>query len=80
MYYQSQWEQVLYYSTNSRENLRLMKVVALAIEVNYKPFYLTGLSYFQVSIQTVIKVLLLSLCSYPSSFVSCLMLSISFSL
>ncbi|KAL7741432.1 hypothetical protein ACLKA6_000759 [Drosophila palustris] len=57
MYYQSQWEQVLYYSTNSRENLRLMKVVALAIELNYKPFYLKGLSYFQVSIQTVIKIL-----------------------
>ncbi|XP_034472069.1 odorant receptor 35a [Drosophila innubila] len=57
MYYQTQWEQVLYYSTNSRENLRLMKVVALAIELNYKPFYLTGLSYFQVSIQTVIKIL-----------------------
>ncbi|KAM8717885.1 hypothetical protein ACLKA7_004563 [Drosophila subpalustris] len=56
MYYQSQWEQSLYYSTNSLENLRLMKVVLLAIELNYKPFYLTGLTYFRVSLQAVIKI------------------------
>ncbi|KAH8377079.1 hypothetical protein KR093_003339, partial [Drosophila rubida] len=57
IYYQTQWEQVLYYSTNSRENLRLMKVIALAIELNYKPFNFTGLSYFYVSLQSVVKIL-----------------------
>ncbi|XP_062143146.1 odorant receptor 35a [Drosophila sulfurigaster albostrigata] len=57
IYYLSQWEQVLYYSTNSRENLRLMKVITLAIELNYKPFYFTGLSYFYVSLQAVVKIL-----------------------
>lgn len=56
MYYLSRWEEVIYYSTNPRESVRLLKLIALAIEVNYKPFYLTGLSYFQVSTQTVLKV------------------------
>ncbi|KAH8403369.1 hypothetical protein KR222_011426, partial [Zaprionus bogoriensis] len=57
MYYLCRWEQVIYYSTNPHESLRLMKFIALAIEVNYKPFYLTGLSHFRVSIQAVLKIL-----------------------
>ncbi|KAH8293132.1 hypothetical protein KR044_006020 [Drosophila immigrans] len=57
VYYLTQWEQVLYYSSNSRENLRLMKVLTLAIELNYKPFYFTGLAYFHISLQAVVKIL-----------------------
>ncbi|TDG45513.1 hypothetical protein AWZ03_008019 [Drosophila navojoa] len=57
MYYQSQWEQVLYHSTNPRENLRLMKVVALSIELNCRTYYMTGLKYFRVSLQAVLKIL-----------------------
>ncbi|XP_023173452.2 odorant receptor 35a [Drosophila hydei] len=57
MYYQTQWEQVLYYSTNPRENLRLLKVVALSIELNCRTFYMTGLKYFRVSLQAVVKIL-----------------------
>lgn len=56
MYYQSNWEQVLYYSTNPHENLRLLKVVVIAIEMNCKPYYMMGLKYFRVSLQAVLKV------------------------
>ncbi|XP_064535402.1 odorant receptor 35a [Drosophila montana] len=57
MYYQSSWEQVLYYSTNPHENLRLLKVVVIAIEMNSKPYYMMGLKYFRVSLQAVLKIL-----------------------
>ncbi|XP_030561413.1 odorant receptor 35a [Drosophila novamexicana] len=57
MYYQSNWEQVLYYSTNPHENLRLLKVVVIAIEMNCKPYYMMGLKYFRVSLQAVLKIL-----------------------
>ncbi|EDW64332.1 odorant receptor 35a [Drosophila virilis] len=57
MYYQSNWEQVLYYSTNPYENLRLLKVVVIAIEMNCKPYYMMGLKYFRVSLQAVLKIL-----------------------
>ncbi|EDV99286.1 odorant receptor 35a [Drosophila grimshawi] len=57
VYYLTRWEQAIYYSSNRRENLRLMKVVAVAIELNHKPYYMTGLKYFSVSLQAVVKIL-----------------------
>ncbi|XP_068140855.1 LOW QUALITY PROTEIN: odorant receptor 35a [Drosophila tropicalis] len=57
MYYHTNWEDILQYSTNAEENLRLLKLVTLAIEMNSKPFYVTGLKYFRVSIQAGLKIL-----------------------
>ncbi|XP_030384621.1 odorant receptor 35a [Scaptodrosophila lebanonensis] len=57
MYYESKWEQVMYLSTNTCENVRLLKLVVVAIEVNAKPFYVTGLKYFRVSLIAVLKIL-----------------------
>ncbi|SPP81839.1 odorant receptor 35a [Drosophila guanche] len=57
MYYLTHWEQVLVHSTNTQENLRLLKLINLAIEMNSKPFYVTGLRYFRVSLQAGIKIL-----------------------
>ncbi|EDX05148.1 GD21947 [Drosophila simulans] len=49
MYYLTHWEQILQYSTNPGENLRLLKLINLAIERAYLlsrgPFYVTGLKY-----------------------------------
>ncbi|XP_039226418.1 odorant receptor 35a isoform X1 [Drosophila yakuba] len=56
MYYLTHWEQILQYSTNPSENLRLLKLINLSIEMNSKPFYVTGLKYFRVSLQAVLKV------------------------
>jgi len=56
MYYLTHWEQILQYSTNPSENLRLLKLINLAIEMNSKPFYVTGLKYFRVSLQAGLKV------------------------
>ncbi|XP_016933828.2 odorant receptor 35a [Drosophila suzukii] len=57
MYYLTQWEQILQYSTSPRDNLRLLKLINLAIEMNSKPFYVTGLKYFRVSLQAGLKIL-----------------------
>ncbi|XP_017067079.2 odorant receptor 35a [Drosophila eugracilis] len=57
MYYLTHWEQILQYSTDPQENLRLLKLVNLAIEMNSKPFYVTGLNYFRVSLQAGLKIL-----------------------
>ncbi|XP_032575315.1 odorant receptor 35a isoform X3 [Drosophila sechellia] len=57
MYYLTHWEQILQYSTNPGENLRLLKLINLAIEMNSKPFYVTGLKYFRVSLQAGLKIL-----------------------
>ncbi|EDW89732.1 uncharacterized protein Dyak_GE19395 [Drosophila yakuba] len=57
MYYLTHWEQILQYSTNPSENLRLLKLINLSIEMNSKPFYVTGLKYFRVSLQAVLKIL-----------------------
>lgn len=77
MYYQTQWEQVLYYSTNPRENLRLLKVVALAIELNCRTFYMTGLKYFRVSLQAVVKVVSCLRLTLHSTLSLCLFRSLS---
>lgn len=78
MYYQTQWEQVIYYSTNPCENLRLMKLVALSIELNCRTYYMTGLKYFRVSLQAVIKVNTHIFCLQLFHF--CLSVSLSLSL
>ncbi|EDV90822.1 odorant receptor 74a [Drosophila grimshawi] len=57
MYYCCDWEQVVYHSHNTYENVQLMKLVILSIELNSKPFALTGLNYFRVTLVAVIKIL-----------------------
>ncbi|KAH8413556.1 hypothetical protein KR009_012276 [Drosophila setifemur] len=57
MYYHTNWELVLEHSTNPQENLKLLKLINLAIEMNSKPFYVTGLKYFRVSLQAGLKIL-----------------------
>ncbi|ALC39802.1 Or35a [Drosophila busckii] len=57
MYYECNWEQALFHSSDPQENLRLLKVVLLAIELNSQPFYMTGLKYFRVSLQAGLKIL-----------------------
>lgn len=56
MYYLTHWEQVLEHSTDPQENLRLLKLINLAIGMNSKPYYVTGLKYFRVSLQAGLKV------------------------
>uniref|UniRef100_A0A240SWC6 Odorant receptor n=1 Tax=Glossina brevipalpis TaxID=37001 RepID=A0A240SWC6_9MUSC len=57
MYYTSNWEHIIERSLDSRENTRLMKLLTMAINLNRKPFYLTGLNFFTVSLNTVIKII-----------------------
>ncbi|KAH8407250.1 hypothetical protein KR222_011314, partial [Zaprionus bogoriensis] len=56
IYYCGDWEQIVYHSTNTRENVKLMKLIALSIQLHSKPFHLTGLKHFRVTLVTVIKV------------------------
>ncbi|XP_030384601.1 odorant receptor 74a [Scaptodrosophila lebanonensis] len=57
MYYTSGWEQIVYHSSNVRENVLLMKMLTLAIEINSQPFFLTGLKYFRVTLVAVVKII-----------------------
>ncbi|KAH8257170.1 hypothetical protein KR038_005165 [Drosophila bunnanda] len=57
MYYTSDWEQIVHQSEDVAENLRLMKLVTLAIELNSRPFFITGLKYFRVSLTAVLKII-----------------------
>ncbi|KAH8286153.1 hypothetical protein KR054_003262 [Drosophila jambulina] len=57
MYYTSDWEQIVHMSDDVAENLRLMKLVTLAIELNSRPFFITGLKYFRVSLTAVLKII-----------------------
>ncbi|EDW33435.1 GL15497 [Drosophila persimilis] len=57
MYYTANWEQVVHQSNNRQENLRLMKLVTLAIQLNSRPFFITGLKYFRVSLAAVLKII-----------------------
>ncbi|KAM8706064.1 hypothetical protein ACLKA7_010364 [Drosophila subpalustris] len=43
MYFCGDWEQIIYCSQNVAENVKLMKLIVLSIELNSKPFSLTGL-------------------------------------
>ncbi|XP_020816403.1 odorant receptor 74a [Drosophila serrata] len=57
MYYTSDWEQIVHQSEDVAENLRVMKLVTLAIELNSRPFFITGLKYFRVSLTAVLKII-----------------------
>lgn len=57
MYYSCNWEEVIYRSNNAQENVLLMKLVSQAIQINSRPFYLTGLKYFRVTLVAVLKVI-----------------------
>ncbi|BFF98646.1 odorant receptor 74a [Drosophila madeirensis] len=57
MYYTADWEQVVHQSNNRLENLRLMKLVTLSIQLNSRPFFITGLKYFRVSLAAVLKII-----------------------
>ncbi|KAH8360880.1 hypothetical protein KR084_010186, partial [Drosophila pseudotakahashii] len=56
MYYTADWEQVVHRSDNVGENVKLMRLVRLAIQLNSRPFFITGLNYFRVSLTAVLKV------------------------
>ncbi|XP_058981575.1 odorant receptor 74a-like [Musca domestica] len=57
MYYESNWELVVFQSEDSKSNARLMKLVQLAIATNSKPFCLTGLNFFTISTTTALAIL-----------------------
>ncbi|XP_016983646.1 odorant receptor 74a [Drosophila rhopaloa] len=57
MYYTADWEQVVNQSQNVGENVKLMKLVTLAIQLNSRPFFITGLKYFRVSLTAVLKII-----------------------
>ncbi|EDW41862.1 GM24344 [Drosophila sechellia] len=57
MYYTADWEQVIHQSDNVGENVKLMKLVTLAIQLNSRPFFITGLNYFRVSLTAVLKII-----------------------
>ncbi|XP_054745168.1 odorant receptor 74a [Anastrepha obliqua] len=56
-FYESNWERVIQKSTDSYANVRLMKLLLLAIGTSQKPFVLTGFKYFSVSLTAVLKIL-----------------------
>ncbi|XP_073844567.1 odorant receptor 74a-like [Musca autumnalis] len=56
-YYMANWEDVILKSSNTADNIELMKLLILSIELNQKPFSLTGFNYFNVSLATVVTIL-----------------------
>ncbi|XP_036329321.1 odorant receptor 74a-like [Rhagoletis pomonella] len=56
-FYESSWELVIHQSKDSNANVRLMKLLVLAIGTSQKPFTLSGLNYFSVSLTAVLKIL-----------------------
>ncbi|XP_037941462.1 odorant receptor 74a-like [Teleopsis dalmanni] len=54
-YYFCHWEEVILLSPNAKENAELMKLIAIAINLNQKPISLNGF-FFTVSLETVVKV------------------------
>ncbi|XP_037941463.1 odorant receptor 74a-like [Teleopsis dalmanni] len=65
-YYTCNWEEVIFRSTNANENIKLMKLIAIAINLNQRPISLNGL-FFEVSLETVVKILRAS-----ASYFTCL--------
>ncbi|XP_017058921.1 odorant receptor 74a [Drosophila ficusphila] len=57
MYYTADWEQIVHQSENAGENVKLMRLLTLAIELNSRPFFITGLNYFRVSLTAVLKII-----------------------
>lgn len=60
MYYESKWEAVIQHSSNAKANVRLMKFVTLSMAINKKPFNLTGMNFFHVSLAAALTVRQLS--------------------
>lgn len=50
------WENVILNSAHTANNIDLMKLIILAIELNQKPFALSGYNYFAVSLASVVSV------------------------
>uniref|UniRef100_A0A1I8QED4 Odorant receptor n=1 Tax=Stomoxys calcitrans TaxID=35570 RepID=A0A1I8QED4_STOCA len=57
MYYESKWELIMQRSMNPKVNVRIMKLVNMAITINSKPFSLTGLNFFSVSLTSAVAIL-----------------------
>ncbi|XP_073826837.1 odorant receptor 35a-like [Musca autumnalis] len=57
MYYESKWESIIQHSTDPKANARLMKFITLAIAINEKPFNLTGMNFFDVSLASALTIL-----------------------
>lgn len=55
-YYCCDWEEVIFHSRDAEENKKIMKLIALAIHLNSKPFRLTGLNFSVVNYETVVSV------------------------
>nr|UZH23377.1 odorant receptor 74a-like [Anastrepha ludens] len=56
-YYASGWEKVIHKSPNTKANVRTMKLITLAISFNQRPFMLTGMRFFYVSLETTVTIL-----------------------
>ncbi|XP_075154219.1 odorant receptor 74a-like [Haematobia irritans] len=57
MYYESNWEAIVEQSSDTKANTRLMKLIALAISINRKPINISGLNFFNVSLNTAVTIL-----------------------
>ncbi|XP_067633385.1 odorant receptor 74a-like [Eurosta solidaginis] len=56
-YYCCEWEDIIFHSTDSKENAKIMKLMALAIHLNSNPFKLSGLNFFYVNYTVVVSIL-----------------------
>ncbi|XP_067645908.1 odorant receptor 74a-like isoform X2 [Eurosta solidaginis] len=56
-YYSSNWEKIIYKSTNTEANIRTMKLMTRAITINQRPFMLTGMGFFHVNLGTTVTLL-----------------------
>ncbi|XP_055855922.1 odorant receptor 74a-like [Episyrphus balteatus] len=56
-YYLSNWEEIIHQSTNSKENILLMKDLQICMSLHQNPKRLTGYKFFDVSLDTVVMVL-----------------------
>ena len=56
MYYESRWELIVERSLDSQKNASIMKFVTLSIVTNRNHFNLTGLNFFNVSLNSVLTV------------------------
>ncbi|XP_055856080.1 odorant receptor 74a-like [Episyrphus balteatus] len=56
-YYLSNWEKIINQSTNSKENILLMKDLQICMSLHQNSKRLTGYKFFDVSLDTVVMVL-----------------------
>lgn len=55
-YYECNWENVILNSSDTKENVALLKVISMAIALNQKPLFLSGYKFFSVSLISVTSV------------------------